>query len=122
MECSCDIDVDHDGGPVCHKEKIRKAKKPHLCCECGLPIKSGDHYLYESGIWDGTPQEYKTCLDCKSIRDVFFRSWVYTQIWDYFCEEFKGLVVPESCISELTPKARSRVCHWIENQWRDEEE
>lgn len=121
MECSCTISIDHDGGPACHKEKIVTARKAHRCYECFKDILPGEKYEYVSGIWDGSPSTYKTCLDCKSIRDTFFDSWTYTEVWSNFQDEFgySGSDIPESCISELTPGARARVCEFIENGWED---
>ncbi|HCY85366.1 MAG TPA: hypothetical protein DHV36_09560 [Desulfobacteraceae bacterium] len=112
--------MDYDGcGPACHTEKIRTARVPHVCFECLRDIQPGEQYEYVSGIWDGEPAAYKTCLDCKSIRDTFFISWVYTQVWAAFQDEFgyHDSVVPEACIAELTPGARARVCEFIEAGW-----
>lgn len=120
MECSCSIDMDYDGsGPDRHTEKIRTARKTHVCFECVKDIQPGEQYEYASGLWDGEYSIYKTCLDCKSIRDTFFSSWVYTQVWEAFQDEFGYVdsVVPESCIAELTPGARARVCEFIESGW-----
>jgi hypothetical protein len=122
MECSCTVLVDHAATPGGYKKTTREARRPHRCCECGGRIKRGDAYLYESGIWDGEPEGYKTCLDCESLRVAFFGGWTFTQIWGDFYNEFEGHDVPESCISKLTPKARGRVCDWIECRWEDEED
>lgn len=122
MECSCTTSIDHGCGPSCCNEKIRTAKKQHSCYECGNLINRGDKYEYTSGIWDGDPRSYKTCLDCKSLRDVFFRSWIYTQIWDDFRESFDLDSIPEKCLAALTPGARARVCEMIEACWEDEED
>jgi hypothetical protein len=121
MECSCTINVDHDGGPSFHNENIQTARKKHRCYECLKDILPGEKYEYVSGVWDGDFMVYKTCLDCKSIRDTFFDSWFYTQVWENFQDEFgyHDSVVPESCIAELTPGARDRVCEYIENSWED---
>ncbi|RLB94621.1 MAG: hypothetical protein DRH26_00705 [Deltaproteobacteria bacterium] len=120
MECSCTINIDHEGGPDCYREKIVTARKKHRCYECFQDIQPGEQYEYVSGIWDGDPQAYKTCLDCKSIRDTFFDSWTYTQVWDDFHDNFYLEDIPESCISKLTPGSRDRVCEWIESGWEDE--
>ena len=122
MECSCEISIDHDGGPSCCKELIRTARKQHGCCECYRDILPGEQYEYISGIWDGHPESYKTCLDCQSLRKVFFDSWQYTTIWDDFYESYRGADVPETCVAALTPAARARVCKMIELDWEDEDE
>lgn len=121
MECSCAISIDHNGGPECCTEKIRTARKTHVCNECLKDIQPGEQYEYVSGIWDGNPKAYKTCLDCKSVRDTFFESWIFTQVWENFQDEFGDTdsVVPESCIAELTAGARARVCDFIESGWED---
>jgi hypothetical protein len=121
MECSCTVNIDHDGGPSCYNEKIRKARKTHRCYECLRDIIPGEKYESTSGIWDGDPCRYKTCLDCKSIRDVFFESWTYTTIWDDFKENFDMDSLPEKCLSALTPGARAKVCEMIEGNWEDGE-
>jgi len=119
MECSCTIDNLHDGGPDCYKEKIVTARKKHSCYECFKGILPGEKYEYTSGIWEGSPAVYKTCLDCKSIRDIFFDSFTYTEVWSDFQDEFEysNTNIPESCIAALTPGARARVCGLIENGW-----
>ena len=120
MECSCTVEVDiYDDGPSCHHEKIQTANKKHQCCECGKRIIPGEKYEYAAGIWDSKAHVYKTCLDCKSLRDVFFDAFSYTEIWECFYDEFGSITpeVPESCISKLTPGARAKVCEYIEDCW-----
>jgi len=119
MDCTCNIDIDHDGGPDCHSEKIVKAKQGHRCYECLKDIKPGDKYEYTSGKWDGCFLVYKTCLDCRSLRNQFFSSFTYTMIWDDF-DDYLGdcnAEIPEDCIAELTPVAREKVCEKIESYW-----
>ncbi len=119
MKCACTINIDYDGESSFHKQKIQTARKKHRCYECLKDIQPGEKYEYVSGVWDGDLLVYKTCLDCKSIRDTFFDSWIYTNVWDNFQDEFGyyDSIVPESCIAELTPGARARVCEYIENNW-----
>lgn len=123
MDCSCDIPASCGEMLDCVVEKIKTARKEHTCCECLEKIQRGEKYEYISGIWDGHWQAYKTCLDCKSLRTVFFNSWSFTEVWTYFEETFgyDDSVVPESCIAELTIGARAQVCEWIEESWGDEE-
>jgi hypothetical protein len=122
MECTCSISIDSDEGPSCYKQKIRKARKTHRCHECFKDILPGEKYENISGIWDGDPSSYKTCLDCKSLRDVFFQSWACTAMWDDFRENFNMDSIPEKCLAALTPVTRARVCELIENDWELYEE
>lgn len=45
----------------------RKARKEHKCCECGAIVKPGEHYTYSHGVWDGSGQSFKQCLDCAEV-------------------------------------------------------
>ena len=102
-----------------YKAKRHTARKQHICSECARIIEIGEKYEYVFGVWQ-TPSVYKTCIDCLSIREQFFENgWIFTMVWEYFQNEFSyiGAIVPECCISELTPNARSRVCDWIEDMW-----
>lgn len=55
--------------PSAYREVTRKARKEHRCCECCGFIQRGENYLYQSGIWDGEPSDYKTCSDCTALRE-----------------------------------------------------
>lgn len=70
ISCDCSADV-FDDGPSCCVVKVRKARKSHTCEECGDTIKPGQCYEYSSGIWDGEPNDHKTCLTCVAIRDRY---------------------------------------------------
>ena len=125
MECSCAVDIcdDYDTPSVFNKQ-CHMARKEHTCCECHRKIKTGENYEYVFGVWDHTPSTHKTCNDCLSFRNQFFENGYYfEQIWDDFRENFGyiGAVVPESCIAALTPRAREKVCEFIEEQWEREE-
>lgn len=57
-----------DEQPSCYREKVRKARKRHVCGDCRGEIKLGERYLYMSGIWDGTPENFNRCMDCEHLR------------------------------------------------------
>lgn len=57
--------------PSAFNEIMRKAKKEHKCCECCQKIKPGEKYQYCSGVWDGVPDSYKTCLLCVKLRENY---------------------------------------------------
>lgn len=123
MECSCAIEVDHDCGPEFYNITMPVARKKHVCCECLKDILPGEQYERIDGKWDGIGMEsYKTCMDCKSLRDVFFDTWIYTQVWEDFYNEYgyTDSIIPEHCISQLTPKVRAIVCEYIEEKWDED--
>lgn len=91
-QCSCTID-DYEEA-ACSSTKLRKARKEHICCECGEKIQSGEQYEYVSGIWSGKPDEFKTCILCKRIReDLFYCGWIYGGLQEmiYECLGFNYL-------------------------------
>lgn len=53
--------------PSAFSTATRKAAKQHRCCECGSTIEKGSKYQYSSGIWDGSPNSFKQCLNCHEI-------------------------------------------------------
>ncbi len=57
--------------PSAFTETERKARKAHKCCECRQIIGIGEKYQYCSGIWDGVPDSYKTCLSCLTLRNDY---------------------------------------------------
>ena len=54
--------------PECFTHTTPKARKIHQCVECLGLIQKGERYDKLTGIWDGTPATYKTCMDCVAIR------------------------------------------------------
>lgn len=63
MNYDCDLEE-----PEGYREIRRKARKPHKCGDCKGQIKSGEFYLYISGIWAGEPENFSRCYDCNHIR------------------------------------------------------
>ncbi len=66
-DCYCD----YEPAEFYHKE-IRKARKPHKCCECAGPIRVGELYEHVRGKWEGSIGTYDTCERCVDI-------WQWTQ-------------------------------------------
>ena len=54
------------------EERIVRARKEHICCECNEPIKPGETYEYYRGLYDGYWSVYRTCAICKLIANEFF--------------------------------------------------
>ena len=65
MSLSCEWEY----GPVVMRTIYRKARKQHMCCECGKQILVGETYEYISGVWDGGPDSFHTCEKCADLRD-----------------------------------------------------
>ena len=94
--------------PSCTSDKVRKARKKHKCCECQNPIDIGENYHYLSGIWNGEPKDYKTCMGCRELRE-----YAYSFARDMQCndEEYPALGEIHYWISEyeITPEQLERM-------------
>lgn len=120
MECAGATFYNEDGFSDILSEKYVVAKKQHKCSECRRVIEVKEKYFYEFGIFEGESFVSKTCLDCKSIRDTFFKNgFIYGEInWmlsDYI-QDIDG-DVPSSCIISLINNAKDRVFEIIERGW-----
>ena len=109
----CTIFIDYMGNfPEAFSRKMRTANKEHTCCECNKKIRKGEEYCYESGIWEGAPNSYKTCKDCYQIREAFFCNFVFGSMWEDFrnaCAESEFL--SEKALSKLTHDQREKCIH-----------
>jgi len=63
-------------------ERVVRARKPHVCCECREPIVPGQRYELVKGCWEGDWSSHKTCLPCVAIRDQYCcDGYVYGGLW-----------------------------------------
>jgi hypothetical protein len=75
--------------PTVYNSTIRKARKVHTCGECLTLIEPGKQYEEARGLWDGTWDTHRTCMDCLEIRPD---EWVFTMLhedvsqWDWETE------------------------------------
>ena len=116
---------DGDGdGPSCYRQETRKARKPHVCCECHEAIPAGQKYEYVSGIWDGRPSDFKPCLSCKEIRDHFSCNdgrGVIGELWTDLEENFfPDMKAGGPCMEGLSPAAKQRLFD-LRMKWYEEE-
>lgn len=101
------------------------AMKIHRCCECGRNIEKGENYERAVGVSDGSISVFKTCLDCKSVREAFFcDGWGYTVMWSDLWEHLQevcwdGSAPAAECMTGLTPRALEKVCEKIEQIWEE---
>lgn len=58
---------DCDSSSYPYRSVMRKAAKPHKCCECGFTIKIGDRYQYVTGLCEGSWFDCHTCKDCVDL-------------------------------------------------------
>lgn len=121
MECSCVYISNDFDEPELFTEKMVKSRTNHVCSECGEKIHSGQQYERTKGRWECDWHLYKTCNTCLEIRNAFFcEGWFYSNI----LSDLQDMIydsngdISESCLSDLSPKARSVVCDMIEKAWK----
>lgn len=52
-----------------YERLIRKARRPHWCCECAGPVPIGHRYVFVHGIWEGGPEDFHFHLECDALWD-----------------------------------------------------
>lgn len=121
MECAtvyCDLD---ECCTILNKSKP-KARKRHRCTECRRIIEPGETYLRETTVFDGKVETWKTCIDCKSIRDNLFSGGFFYGEIKYMLRDHVGVChgdISETILATLTPGARAMVCEMIEEVWEN---
>jgi len=81
-----------------YRESMPKARKQHVCCECGATIDPGEIYQRVEGMWEGDFATYKTCEFCanvrKKARDDFDlnmdEGFPFEQLWDCVGIDYAG--------------------------------
>ena len=103
MTACCCIDVD-ETADLTHRREIKRARKPHKCCECQRTIPTGAPYRYESVLYDGRWSRYHTCRLCASVRDDRFScGWHWGGLWEelrYCLEGLTGCACEDECDCE----------------------
>ena len=108
-----------------NSSSIHTARKEHTCGECGRTIQVGEKYEVCRGLYEGEWSTDKTCIDCLSLRETYFCSWMFGNIWEDFEEWLRDWWWEDGSelwkLENLTPKARERVLEII-SEWDSEEE
>lgn len=96
---------------------VRRAVKPHSCCECGRTIEPGERYETSSGKSDGSVWTYATCSTCQEIREGFYceGGHAFGTLWEMMADQaFESLTTASPCFSALSPSAKEAVM----DRWR----
>lgn len=119
--CGC-IYIDCDEYADVYRSKVQRARKEHKCDECGRTIVRGEEYEYAVMCVEGSWDKSKTCVDCLSVRKVFFcHGWQFTTLWEYLDEHIQNTngQISSDCILALTPAARVDVLDRIDRHWSE---
>jgi hypothetical protein len=88
MPCSCDWD-----GPDIYDARERRARRRHVCDECGEVIEPGERYYHHSNLSDGEWSHYKTCEFCEHDADIVADAglcWRLGELEDAWKEMWEG--------------------------------
>jgi hypothetical protein len=55
-----------------YTERVRKARKPHVCEGCARGIAVGETYTHVSGIFEGDPFTSRVCGACELDRYIIY--------------------------------------------------
>ena len=109
--------------PSCYSETMRKARKKHRCCECRGSILPGESYRYKSGIWEGRPDSFKTCVDCEQLRKEIDSSGPLSDVGiSGLADWIDETRVIEQCkrFLEIKRKRAATVPSWLEKEVQGE--
>lgn len=81
LDCYCSYSA-----PTLHRCTLQKARKEHMCEECGGTIIATEAYENVFGIWEGYAYAAKTCQRC-----VDLRQWVKNNV-PCFCWAYGNMV------------------------------
>lgn len=116
---SCDVCLydANDSENEFFSQAVVKARKPHRCGECEIPVTVGTRYERSSGKSEGDFFTFASCLLCAEIRNVFHcgGSYYFGTLWDDMeMEAFPRLTTASECFLELSPEAKT----YLMEKWR----
>ncbi|OEU66208.1 MAG: hypothetical protein BA863_09200 [Desulfovibrio sp. S3730MH75] len=72
-------DIGESEPPSFCRESNPKARKQHVCCECGSTIDKGEKYQRVEGMWEGDFATFKTCMFCIEAKEKSYENGDYTR-------------------------------------------
>jgi hypothetical protein len=69
MKTMCDCEP----AELFDESRIRKSRKDHKCCECGIILPKGSPYIRSVGKWNGEFDRFVTCEACHALSAYIMR-------------------------------------------------
>lgn len=116
-DCGVCITHDFDGPADVWESRIRTARKPHKCCECGGAIEAKKRYEYYTVLYDGSWSHHATCLICAEIAEAFCCDGrFFGNLWNEFYEDDIWPSLTTACFDKLqSPEAKAELRRrWME--------
>ncbi len=109
--------------PDVFNEWSPKARQPHKCCECRGIIARGEKYQKIQGLWDGRWRTFKTCIDCKELREKITSSIKDQEDWppfnDLYVTVFEARDQPTDNVMSFMDTRRKRNAPESPNGWME---
>lgn len=119
--CEVDFsDTSADSEPVeFYDEKIARARKAHVCTECGAPIAAGDEYQRRSYRFEKEFSVDHVCLVCREIAGEFEHRLIGSLLWENFRVEWDNGARLQGCLNRLTSVAAKELmrAQWL--KWQE---
>ena len=109
----CDFDP-----PEVYQERDVKARKPHVCSECGREIAVGEIHQYIKGLWDGSWSTVRTCQHCAAAREIV--RGVIDNITGCDCLPL-GDLKTEACQYADDDQCVARIDDAMQRRWREDD-
>lgn len=108
--------IDDGDMPTVHRQRQRRARVAHACCECRRPIEPGETYRYTFMVFDGDPSSFALCDRCQVAADWLARNcggYCFGEVADEMRE--RAHEAPDYALPFL------RVVAGMRRQWRSSE-
>ena len=121
--CVCTIDSACDADPAdFYAKKFVTARREHVCEECGCKILPGQRYERICGKWEEEMHVHKTCMVCVEIRDCYFCSWLFGEMWNDIEQEAREDNLPTGNLAGLSKEALLKLAEFLAPIWAEMED
>lgn len=124
MKCSCNAGYCGENDDVLgYSDRELNAAREHICPECKSVIKKGDKFIFSSIFGIDDICNFKMCLNCWELTQVFFKDgWTVNsmmyELKDYLYDNWSE-DLPSDCISSLNPVNKAMICDILQ-QFQEE--
>lgn len=90
-----------------------RARKLHVCCECGRTIERGEQHLVVKALYEKKWSTYRTCVHCEAVS-----GWLYATCGGYLSEGILEDLGEHWSENELRHYWLGRYILSMERKWR----
>ena len=124
MDCNCSInieekyvEVNNSGWETIKAKKNETVKKDLKCCECNeiIPANTSHQYHCISNVDENENESdtFRTCKKCAEIRDCFFCSYIYSEMFEDIENELTSDLELD-ILEDFTPELRNHFFKYVD--------